>query len=85
MNKRQCEARYGAHVSERTVRRVWALVSREPQITTRTLARRLGYGSTAGMSVALRVLKDAGYIDFPPDTERARTILVPFIAIKERR
>ena len=84
MNKRRCEARYGAHVSERTVRRVWAIVSREPQITTRRLAQQLGYGSTAGMSVALRILRDAGYIDFEAKTERARTILIPFITLRKQ-
>lgn len=64
--------------SIRTVQRVWAAVTRTPCASVRELACASGltYGHTSGI---LRLLRDAGYIDFAPASARARTIVVPFI------
>jgi len=67
----------GRPVSLRLVRRVWAVVSCEPQITVRALAQRLGRPTTADVTTALHVLRDAGYIHYAKN-ETGRTIVVPF-------
>lgn len=76
--------RYGRTVSDKLVRRVWAVVTRHPQDGVRTLARRLGYSSASDTVIALQALRDAGYIDYV-DHATGRTILVPFIAVKKAR
>jgi len=68
----------GRPVSIRLVRRGWAVVSREPQITMRALAQRLGRPTTADVASALHVLRDAGYIHYAKHGT-GRTIVVPFI------
>lgn len=68
----------GRPVSIALIRRVWATVSREPQITTRALARRLGRATTADVTAALQVLRDAGYVQYAK-CRTGRTIIVPFI------
>lgn len=67
---------YGTHLTMRNVRRVWAAATRTPRASKRELAARLdlSYGAVTG---ALRFLRDAGYIDFPPGGCRAITVLVP--------
>lgn len=82
MNRQE---RYGCYVSDHLVRRVWAVLTNEPQITVRDLAGRLGCRTWAGVAIALKVLRDAGYIEFEKGTERARTIVVPFIELKRNR
>lgn len=74
-----CYERYGREsISERLIRRVWAEVTRTPSITVRALASQLGYSSWTDTSIALRVLRDAGYIHFEDRAAHARTIIVPF-------
>lgn len=74
-----CYERYGRKsISERLIRRVWAEVTRTPSITVRALAFQLGYSSWTDTSIALRVLRDAGYIHFEDRAAHARTIIVPF-------
>ncbi len=70
--------RYGNHMSTHNIRRVWALISIQPQLPLRALAAQLGLPYSS-IGAALRLLKDAGYIDFPKKSERARTVLVPFV------
>ena len=70
--------RYGNHLSARNVRRVWAQVSQTPHASQRELARALSL-SHGAISSALRLLKDAGYIQFPKCASRAVEVLVPFI------
>lgn len=69
--------KYKTHVTVRDVRRVWQAVTREPQSSTRALGRQLNIAHNR-VGAALRMLKDAGYIDFPTGAERARSILIPF-------
>lgn len=59
-----------------TTRRVWAALTRRPQASIRELAAslELSYGH---VNDALNVLRDAGYIDGPYGSSRARTVLVP--------
>ena len=85
MNVAACEARYGRYVSEALLRRVWAAVTKEPQIRVRPLAAQLGYRSCSDVSIALRVLRDAGYIDFADRSIGTRQIIVPFYIEKDRR
>lgn len=87
MNAMTCKARYKRHVSDRLLRRVWATVTRDPQIRVRTLAEQLGYRSWSDVSVALRVLRDAGYIDFESGMSGcgARTVIIPFVVTKKER
>lgn len=74
--------RYYGHATTQDIRRVWAAVSAAPQSTLRELASTLGM-HFSGVGAALRLLKDAGYIDFPKGTDHARTILIPFIELKK--
>lgn len=66
------------------VRRVWALVTVNPRITTREIADWLGcaYSGAAG---AVRELADSGYIDVPRGTRRVRLIRTPFYVADIRR
>lgn len=74
----RCARRYGTHVTFANARRVWAAVTRRPTATVRELADDAGlpFGT---VGAALRMLRDAGYIEFDPCTGRARRVLVPFI------
>lgn len=75
------QRRYKHHLTTPCVRAVWAAVSAAPQATAKELATqtRIPYGRVAA---ALRMLRDAGYIDFAPCTAHARRIIVPFVAIE---
>ena len=69
--------RYHNHVTPAVARRVWAAVTRDPNATVVRLAADAGTTfSIAG--AALRLLRDAGYIDFSPRSIRARRIIMPF-------
>lgn len=61
-------------------RRVWAAVTREPNISIHTLAERLGV-STSVVNYQLHRLRDAGYITFPDRKTGARQVVVPFICL----
>jgi DNA-binding transcriptional ArsR family regulator len=63
------------------MRRVWAAVTRTPCATVRQLGAQIGmpYGS---VSVALRLLRDAGYVHFEDRAGRARTVIVPFVVME---
>lgn len=73
-------AAYGHHVTLRNARRVWAAVTAHPQATVRELGGELGmpFGTVAA---ALRLLRDAGYVEFDAASARARRVLIPFIVI----
>jgi DNA-binding transcriptional MocR family regulator len=70
--------RYGNHLSTRNVRRVWAAITATPYASQRELAQALRI-SHGAVSSALRLLKDAGYIQFPKCASRAVEVLVPFV------
>lgn len=59
------------------IRRVWAIVTREPQISVREVAKRMGYKSSSSAQAALVILRQAGYIISEPK-KTGRTIIVPF-------
>ena len=61
-------------------RRVWAAVTREPNIRIRALAERLGV-STSVIGYQLRRLRAAGYITFADNTTGTRQVIVPFITL----
>lgn len=77
----QTDRAYTYTRSVRTVQRVWAAVTHTPGASVREIAAASGltYGHTSGI---LRLLRDAGYIDFAPASARARTIIVPFYVTK---
>lgn len=56
---------------------IWAAITKEPQVTVRKLAEQTGIPFCT-VSAALRVLRDAGYIDFADRTNGARTILIGY-------
>lgn len=69
--------RYHNHVTPAVARRVWAAVTRQPCATVVALAADANTTfSIAG--AALRLLRDAGYVDFSPKSVRARRVIVPF-------
>lgn len=74
--------RYGQHVANRRIRQVWAAVSKTPCAPVRELGQRLGF-HYSGVAVALRVLRDAGYVAFESGNAgaRARQVLIPFAFI----
>ena len=67
-------------VSAKTVRHVWATVSRNPRLTVRGLAKQLNH-SPSTIHNALHRLRDAGYIQFTDRACNARTIIVPLIIL----
>lgn len=73
----QRNARYKQYVSDASTRLVWRAVTRTPQATTREIGAVVGLGHS-GVSAALRMLKDAGYIDFAHKSRGARTILIGY-------
>lgn len=78
MNGEACYTQYGREcIPDRLIRRVWAAVTCDPSISVRELATHLGYASWADVAIALRVLRNAGYIAFEDRAARARTVLVP--------
>lgn len=72
--------RYKHYVADDSVRRVWRAVTKQPQATTRELGDAINL-SPSGVRAALRMLRDAGYIDFAPRSAGARTILMGFAEI----
>lgn len=82
MSKRTVmQQRYGSHMTVARIRDVWAAVSQSPNATVRELADAVGMPYVI-VSASLRLLRDAGYIQFEPRAERARTIVIPFITTK---
>ena len=75
--------RYFNHATVRDIRRIWAAVSVTPQATIRELGRQLDVPHSR-VAASLRLLKDAGYIDFPKGAERARAVIVPFVVQEQR-
>lgn len=70
---------FGIHLSPHSVRRVWAAVTKHPQMTLRELSDETGL-AFGPVGAALRMLRAAGYIDFEPN-RTGRTIIVPFVII----
>lgn len=69
-------------VSDDLVRRVWAAVTKSPSSSTHELADQLGI-SFSSVSVAIRVLHDAEYIDAPKRWGRAKGILLGYYEIEK--
>jgi hypothetical protein len=76
--------KYANHATVPDIRRIWAAVSVTPQAPIRELGQQLDMPHSR-IAASLRLLKDAGYIDFPKGSERARTILVPFVFVAQER
>lgn len=68
----------GRYISSQVLRDVWAAVTRDQRLPIRALARTTGHAPST-THAALVALRDAGYIDFADNTERTRTVLVPFV------
>ena len=69
---------YKNHVTVAVARRVWAAVTATPQATLREIAARADTSySVAG--AALRLLRDAGYVDFDHGTDHGRRVIIPFV------
>jgi DNA-binding MarR family transcriptional regulator len=68
--------------SRKTVQRVWSAISRAPQASTRALANHLHIAPSSA-HVALTILRDAGYIEYQRDSQRARRIIIPFVELEE--
>lgn len=68
-----------------TTRRIWALLTKEPQLTHRDIMVRLGITSTDTVRRHLGYLEEAGYIRHEYDTKcgymatKSRQVLIPFI------
>jgi len=73
---------YGRPISARNVRRVWAAVTLKPQASCRELGRLLRM-QHSNVARALKVLRDAGYVEQPTRSARARRIVVPFMQVTE--
>jgi Mn-dependent DtxR family transcriptional regulator len=68
----------------RTIRRVWAAVSQDPQATDEAIGRQVRRVKST-VAAAMRVLKDAGYIDYEKYSAHAREVLLPFKVDKRIR
>jgi SOS-response transcriptional repressor LexA len=66
------------------IRRVWAQVTRTPQASVREMVDAMGLRSTSGVGISLRILREAGYIDYKPGRSRARRVVVPFYEMEVR-
>lgn len=75
--------RYKHHVTIPNVRRVWSAVTETPCAPTRQLGERLGL-SYSYCAAALRLLRDAGYIEFELGSFGGRKVVVPFIVTEDR-
>ncbi len=75
-------ARYKQYVSDASTRMVWRLVTKTPQATTRAIGEAVGLGC-GSVSAALRMLRDAGYIDFAHKSRGARTIVIGYAETNE--
>lgn len=73
--------RYGSHMTLARIRAVWAAVTIRPTTSVRELADALGM-PRVNVGASLRLLRDAGYIQFASHSQRARTIVIPFIITK---
>jgi Winged helix-turn-helix DNA-binding len=69
------ERRYIQHISPKTIRRVWAALSANPQRSKAELMAELGLARST-FYTALWRLQEAGYIDNPESG--AWRVLVPF-------
>lgn len=73
---------YGSAPGPAVIRRVWAIVTAEPDRNGRLIAidLHLPYSS---VYAALRILRDAGYIDYADhQLGQRRRILVPFVEVR---
>lgn len=68
---------YGTPVSLAAVRRVWAVISRNPQAQVRHIACELNV-CPATVTAALRVLRKAGYVTRPRPRAEAADVHVFF-------
>lgn len=73
----------GHRISPQMLRQVWAAVTAHPQMPIRALAKTLRRSNSTVIDT-LHALRDAGYINFEDRTERTRTVLVPFIELRNR-
>jgi hypothetical protein len=66
------------------VRSVWAEVTANPHVSYDVIAARIGTTKTI-VARAFHALRDAGYIDFPYRSKKARTIIVPFVVAQKAK
>lgn len=71
----------GAHVTVVQVRRVWAVLTENPQLTYRELSRVSGL-SHSNCRTAMARLQRLGYIEPPRGQQRATRVLVPFVEVR---
>ena len=67
-----------------TIRRVWALLTQEPNIAYREISRRLGLRSSSTAFYHVCKLEELGYVHHEPGTRGTRVILMPFCIIPRR-
>lgn len=63
------------------IRAVWRMVSENPAITTRQIARRMGTGTTRTHHI-LKFLENAGYIRHQ-SKRTGRMVVIPFVHTKK--
>jgi biotin operon repressor len=76
----QMQQRYGMEVSDRTIRSIWAAVTKTPQASCREIAASLGIGFST-VATAIRFLHDCGYVEIEHGQSRGRRVVVPFYSI----
>lgn len=73
-------AAYGQRVSLHTLRHVWAALTANPQAPIRELVAET-HTCRASVAAAIEILRQAGYVEFAPRTNRARRVVVPFVEV----
>jgi DNA-binding GntR family transcriptional regulator len=81
--KRTNPARRNRMYRTMMARRVWAVVTENPQITLDSLAA-LTRSSRGRVRTALETLRALGYIDYDKGTAHARKVLIPFVVVGKR-
>lgn len=78
------ETERAALISPRTVRKVWAALSRKPQASYQELADALNVPKSTVHYAIMRLI-DAGYVEQVKYAGRTRRVIVPFIIEKVRQ
>jgi Mn-dependent DtxR family transcriptional regulator len=75
---------YGAYVTPRQARQVWAHLTSQPRLRLRDIAGAMGV-SVSVVRAARQLLRDAGYVDYEDGRAYTTTIVVPFRVAHRRR
>ena len=75
---------YGAYVTPRQARQVWAYLTDKPRSRLRDIAGAMGV-SVSVVRAARQLLRDAGYVDYEDGRAYTTTIVVPFRVARRRR